>query len=64
MEHKGLRIALTEERKDLPAVRGRPTTGFGEVNEQAVRARLHAAIDRMPVAELLRIELPIGYLLD
>lgn len=64
MEHKGLRIALTEERKELQAERTRPGAGIGEVNEQAVRARVHAAIDRMPVAELLRIELPVGYLID
>jgi hypothetical protein len=62
MDRSGIRITLTEERKELPAERGRASGG--EVNEQAVRARLHAAIDRMPVAELLRIELPIGYVLD
>lgn len=36
----------------------------GPVSEAKVRERLHAAIERMPLADLLRISLPVEYLIE
>lgn len=36
----------------------------GTVNESALRLRLHAAIDRMPLEELKALRIPVGYLFE
>jgi Uncharacterised protein family (UPF0158) len=41
-----------------------PAKTATESGEGAVRARIHAIIDRMTLSDLLRLEIPISYLLD
>jgi len=62
MEKNGLRLDLVQERRPRPGAAAPESTPRS--SEQEIRARVHAAIDRMPIAELKRIELPIAYLLD
>ena len=65
-EH-GLSVELFEQpqRRSRIADRAkRPQAAPRRGPEDAVRSRLHRAIDRMPASELLRISLPIEYLLD
>jgi hypothetical protein len=44
-----------------PSTRGAaPSTG----DETVLRAKIHAAIDRMPLGELLRLSIPLEYIFD
>jgi hypothetical protein len=36
----------------------------GTVDDETLRRRLHEAIDRMPVPELLRLSIPLEYLIS
>lgn len=42
-----------------------PASVFGErLDDETLRRRLHEAVDRMPVAELLRLPIPLEYLIS
>ena len=41
---------------------GEGSGGLGRVDDEGLRALIHAAVDRMPAAELLRLSIPLEYL--
>jgi len=63
MQRNGLTLSVVQERRPRAAETTQPTPSAG-ASEQQLRTALHAAIDRMPLAELKRIELPVGYFVD
>jgi Uncharacterised protein family (UPF0158) len=64
MERNRLLLDLVQERRPRTLTNPSQATSGSSASENEIRARVHAAIDRMPIAELKRIELPIEYLLD
>ncbi len=61
VQRNNLTIQFQENRPRETAPSGKTTA---DVSEAAVRARLRAIIDRMPLSDLLRLEIPVGYILD
>jgi uncharacterized protein UPF0158 len=64
MERNRLLLDLVQERRPRTINSSSQVPSGSSASEQEIRSRVHAAIDRMPIAELKRIELPIEYLLD
>jgi hypothetical protein len=51
-------------RKEAPRVSGGRSAEGGPNREDLVRERLHLAIDRMPLSDLLRVSVPVEFLIE
>ena len=61
----GVDLLISRPTRQLPrSARSRQGTGAAASSERPLRERLHRAIDQMPTSELLRLSIPVEFLID